>query len=100
MSPTVLPGPWGAYPGAGPVIPPIPPITRRPVEPATRPASDREQRYHPDPNTPRIVQLIQLSAREYAEMLARLTEQQEAAQRNSRLSTEAARRMGRFDGLA
>jgi hypothetical protein len=46
------------------------------------------------------VQLIQLSAREYAEMLARLTEQQEAAQRDSRLSTEAARRMGRFDGLA
>ncbi len=101
MSPAVLLGPGGAYPTAGPVMPPSPPTTRRPVEAAARPAGDREQRELPDPNTPRIVQLIQLSAREYAEMLAWLAEQQEAAQQESLLAPEEALHpKERFEGYA
>lgn len=79
MSPAAQPNLGAAYPTAAPLLPPTPPTTTRPIEPTARSTHDRERRELPDPTTPRIVQLIQLSAREYAEMVARLTEPHEGA---------------------
>lgn len=77
MSPTAQLNPSVAYPPVVSVRPPALPTTTRPIEPAARSTNDHDQRELPDPSTPRIVQLIQLSAREYAKLLTRLIEQQE-----------------------